>query len=70
MAHSFRKPWSRERLTAEPKGRGAGKPGWEWTESRERQLFRLVAKGNVPWKHIGVAMYEPAAPGRNEFAPR
>ena len=71
MAHSFDKFWSRGELTHgdEPEGKKVGKPGYEWTPSRERQLFRLVAQGNVPWKHIPTAMYEAAKPGKKEFAP-
>ena len=69
MAHSFSKYWSRGGLADELDGNRAGRPGWEWTPSRERQLFRLVAKGNVPWKCIATAMYEPAVPGQDEFAP-
>ncbi|PVH87530.1 hypothetical protein DL98DRAFT_649172 [Cadophora sp. DSE1049] len=69
MKHSFNKFWSRDQEA--PPQKKAGKPGWEWTPSQERQLFRLVAKANVPWKHIPTAMYlaEDAALGKKEFAP-
>ncbi|KAH7410913.1 hypothetical protein BKA64DRAFT_704026 [Cadophora sp. MPI-SDFR-AT-0126] len=69
MRHSFDKFWSRDQQA--PPEKTAGKPGWEWTSSRERQLFRLVATGNVPWKRIPTVMYEAedAALGKKEFAP-
>ena len=73
MAHSFDKYWRRD--GAEPKEKKAGKPALPWTPAQDEQLFRLVAKANVPWKHIATAMYEPAVPagpgrpGRPEFAP-
>ncbi|KAF8867235.1 hypothetical protein BDZ45DRAFT_667204 [Acephala macrosclerotiorum] len=53
----------------------AGAPKLQWTPSQERTLFRLVAKANVPWKYIALAMEEPempaepGKPGCPAFAP-
>jgi len=71
MAHSFQRMWIRgESFRGVELDRNrVGKPALQWTPAQERQLFRLVAKANVPWKHIANVMYEPAAPGRPEFAP-
>ena len=73
MAHWFNKYWRRD--GTEPEVKKAGKPAFQWTPEQDEQLFRLVAKVKIPWKHIATAMYEPAVPaapgrpGKPEFAP-
>ncbi|CZR61143.1 uncharacterized protein PAC_11039 [Phialocephala subalpina] len=75
--HSLHRPWRfNEPIDAsQTNAKKVGKPALEWTPSQERKLFRLVAKANVPWKYIAIAMEElevpaePGEPSRPAFTP-
>ncbi|KAE8449085.1 hypothetical protein EG329_008468 [Mollisiaceae sp. DMI_Dod_QoI] len=75
--HSLTRLWRFEKPVDgnQPRPKKAGKPALQWTPSRERKLFRLIAEANVPMKDIAIAMREPAVPagpdnpGQPKFSP-
>lgn len=70
MIHSVRKRWQGNALlTDKPRCAKVEGPAPDLSLSREPQLFRLVAEGNMLWKNVAIAMYVPAEDDTPEFEP-